>query len=96
MFLGDSPVLGIVFAFIGLVLLMVAVTGMPSRTRPYRRIELLALWIGFPLVGVTFIVLVAVGFLPRAYLPWVALYLGVAALIFITMIIEARKHRQII
>jgi len=96
MFLGESPVLGIVVAFVGLVMLIVAVTGMPERKRPYSRIELLALWTGFPMIAVTFIVLVAVGFLPGTYGPWVTIYLAVAALIFIMMIIEARKHRRLV
>lgn len=96
MFLGASPVLGVVSAFVGLVLLIVAVTGMPERKRPYSRVELLALWTGFPMVAVTIIVLVAVGFLPGAYGPWVTIYLAVAALIFIVMIIEARKHQRLV
>ncbi len=94
MFLGASPVLGVVSAFVGLVMLMVAITGLPERKRPYSRIELFALWTGFPMVAVTFIVLVTVGFLPGTYGPWVIIYLAVAALIFIMMIIEARKHQR--
>lgn len=46
------------------------------------------------MVAVTFIVLVTVGFLPGTYGPWVIIYLAVAALIFIMMIIEARKHQR--
>lgn len=96
MFLGESLVLGVVFAFFGLVMLMAAVTGMLERKRPYSRIELLALWTGFPMVVVTFIVLVAVGFLPGTYAPWVTIFLAVAVLIFIMMVIEARTQQRLI
>ncbi len=92
MFMGESPVWGVVFGFVGLIALIVTIKGMPRRERPYERFELIAIWLGFPLVFVTFVVLVAVGFLPGAFTPWLALYAVVAAVLFVMMVVESRRR----
>jgi len=94
MFLGSSPILGVVFAFVGLAILLIAITGKPERRRPYIRLELIALWIGFPILIATFAVLLAVGFLPAASAAWVALYLLVVTFLFILLIVESTKAQK--
>ena len=88
LFAGDSAFLGTVFGLITLGMLGSALSGFPKRERPYRRIELVSLWIVIPLLLLTLIVLASVGFLPGRYTPWLATYGFVILVILFSMIRE--------
>ena len=89
--ISEEVFVGVILFVLGLIMAAALISGKMTRKRPHQRTELLLFWTGIPVLLTTLLVLIAVGFLPKSFTPWIGLYLLAAVVIYVTMIFEARK-----